>query len=91
MHLNDRDLIDANGIVDLVEFLEEYPTMTGGICNLRGDKIYELPESAFMAVPYLGSHPTGIVFNMDEYRLLGNREYLFNKEAAYLFWKAYMG
>lgn len=35
LHLNDRDLIDANGVVDLVEFLEEHPTMTGGICNLR--------------------------------------------------------
>ena len=36
LHLNDRDLIDANGIVNLVEFLEEHPTMTGGICNLMG-------------------------------------------------------
>ena len=54
---------------------------------LRGgekNRIYESPESSFMAVPYFGSHPTGIVFNIDEYRLLENREYLFTKEAAYI-------
>lgn len=37
-----------------------------------------------MAVTYFGSHPTGIVFNMDEYRLLRNREILFTKEVAYI-------
>lgn len=37
-----------------------------------------------MAIPYFGSHPTGIVFNMDEYRLLKNRNYLFTQEAAYI-------
>lgn len=41
-----------------------------------------MPEDSFMAVPYFGSHPTGIVFNLDEYRLLKNRNYLFAKEAA---------
>lgn len=49
-----------------------------------GYRIYESPESSFVAMPYFGSHPTGIVFNMDEYRLLKNRNYLFTKEAAYI-------
>lgn len=37
-----------------------------------------------MAIPYFGSHPTGIVFNMDEYRLLKNRQDMFTREAAYI-------
>lgn len=35
-HLNDRDLIDTDGIGDLIQFLREHPTMTGGICNIGG-------------------------------------------------------
>lgn len=35
-HLNDRDLIDTKGIVDLIAFLKEHPTVTGGICNMGG-------------------------------------------------------
>ena len=35
-HLNDRDLIDTAGLQDLIVFLKEHPTLTGGICNLRG-------------------------------------------------------
>ncbi len=46
--------------------------------------MYESPEDSFMAVPYFGPHPTGIVFNMDEYKLLKNRNHLFTKEAAYI-------
>lgn len=37
-----------------------------------------------MAIPYFGSHPTGIVFNMDEYRLLKNRQEMFTRESAYI-------
>lgn len=39
-HLNDRDLIDINGLQDLIGFLKEHPTLTGGICNLRGGTAY---------------------------------------------------
>jgi len=35
-HLNDRDLIDIHGLQELIIFLKEHPTLTGGICNLRG-------------------------------------------------------
>lgn len=85
LHLNDRDLIDSNGVIELIDFLKHHPTLTGGICDLTGGyRIYESPESSFMAIPYFGSHPTGIVFNMDEYRLLKNRNCLFTKEAAYI-------
>lgn len=84
LHLNDRDLIDSNGVIELIEFLKNHPTVTGGICNLTGGRIYESPESSFMAVPYFESHPTGVVFYMDEYRLLENREHLFTKEVAYI-------
>ena len=35
-HLNDRDLIDPEGVLGLIGFLKEHPTLTGGICNLRG-------------------------------------------------------
>ena len=32
-HLNDRDLIDTEGLADLINFLKERPTLTGGICK----------------------------------------------------------
>lgn len=37
-----------------------------------------------MSIPYFGSHPTGIVFNIDEYRLIWKRQKLFTREAAYI-------
>lgn len=37
-----------------------------------------------MSIPYFGSHPTGIVFNVDEYRLLKDRQKLFTRESAYI-------
>lgn len=84
-HLNDRDLIDANGVTDLIEFLKKHRMMTGGICNIRGGyKLLESLEECYMSVPYFGSHPTGIIFNIDEYRLLKNRQKMFTREAAYI-------
>lgn len=83
-HLNDRDLIDTEGLADLITFLKEHPTVTGGICNIGGYKLLESPEECFMSIPYFGSHPTGIIFNMDEYRLIRNRQKLFTREAAYI-------
>lgn len=35
-HLNDRDLIDTKGLTDLIAFLKDHPTVTGGLCNIRG-------------------------------------------------------
>lgn len=35
-HLNNRDLIDTTGLMDLISFLKIYPTVTGGICNIVG-------------------------------------------------------
>lgn len=35
-----------------------------------------------MNLPYFGSHPTGIVFNMDEYRLLDNRKQMFMNQQS---------
>lgn len=35
-HLNDRDLIDADGMAELIAFLKKHPTITGGLCNIRG-------------------------------------------------------
>lgn len=36
LHLNDRDLIDSNGVIELIDFLKHHPTLTGGICDLTG-------------------------------------------------------
>lgn len=83
-HLNDRDLIDADGMAELIAFLKKHPTITGGLCNIRGYKLLESPEECFISIPYFGSHPTGIVFNIDEYRLIKNRKKLFTREAAYI-------
>ena len=35
-HLNDRDLIDTEGVADLITFLKDHPTVTGGLCNIGG-------------------------------------------------------
>ena len=35
-HLNDRDLIDTEGMADLIAFLKDHPTVTGGLCNIGG-------------------------------------------------------
>lgn len=35
-HLNDRDLIDTKGLAELIAFLKDHPTVTGGLCNIRG-------------------------------------------------------
>ena len=37
-----------------------------------------------MAAPYFGSHPTGIVFNVAEYRLIKDRQEMYTREAAYI-------
>lgn len=85
LHLNDRDLIDTNGLMELIAFLKERPTLMGGICNLRGKAaLYSSPDEAFMAIPYFGSHPTGIVFNVAEYKLLDDRQMMFTKQESYI-------
>lgn len=84
-HLNDRDLIDTECMADLIAFLKDHPTVTGGLCNIGGGyKLLDSPEECFMSIPYFGSHPTGIVFNIDEYRLIQNRQELFTREVAYI-------
>lgn len=35
-HLNDRDLIDTKGLAESIAFLKDHPTVTGGLCNIRG-------------------------------------------------------
>ena len=35
-HLNDRDLIDTEGMADLIAFLKDHPTVTGGRCTIGG-------------------------------------------------------
>ena len=35
-HLNDRDVIDTEGMADLIAFLKDHPTVTGGLCNIGG-------------------------------------------------------
>ena len=48
-HLNDRDLIDTEGMADLVTFLKEHQTVTGGICNIGeggGTSCLNLPKNA---------------------------------------------
>lgn len=49
-----------------------------------GDSLYTSPEESLMAVPYFGYHPTGIVFNVTEYKLLSDRQQMFTKQAAYI-------
>lgn len=46
-HLNDRDLIDTDGVVDLIAFLKNHPTVMGGLCNIRGGtSCLNLPKNA---------------------------------------------
>lgn len=84
-HLNDRDYIDPDGIKKLITFLENNTMLNGGVCDLRfgrTKKVFYTSKSAFLRIPYFARHPTGIVFNMDVYRTIEERQTLFTKEKA---------
>lgn len=51
---------------------------------MGGYNLYSSPDEAFLAVPYFGSHPTGIVVNVKEFNLLQNRQQMFTRQAAYI-------
>lgn len=79
--MNERNLFDSVGLNDLISFLKLHLTLVAGICDIAaGYKIYESPEDAFIAVSYFSSHPIGIAFYIDEYRLLKNIKYIFTRE-----------
>lgn len=84
-HLNDRDYIDPDGIKELLVFLEDNPTMNGGVCDIRLGKKYKIlytVKSSFMKIPYFARHPTGIIFNMNVYHTIKERQSLFTTEKA---------
>lgn len=84
-HLNDRDHIDPDGIQKLIAFLEDHTMLNGGVCDIRFgrmNKVFYTPKSAFLKIPYFARHPTGVVFNMDVYRTIEERQTLFTKEKA---------
>lgn len=83
-HLNDRDTIDKNKLIKLINFLKHNTDTMGGICNLLyGHKIYNSTE-AFLKIPYEASHPTGIIFNVDAFRKIDNRAAFYTKEYSYI-------
>lgn len=84
-HLNDRDVVNIKGIEKLIEYLKAHANYSGGICSaLFKTREYLSPIDAFYNIPYRGSHPTGIVFNLEKYRKIGNREEIFTKKISYI-------
>ena len=81
-HLNDRDLICSDELVGFIDFLEENPDYSGGICKYlptcQEPKLLVDKNDAFMNVPFFSSHPTGMVFNVKKYRELENLAEVFN-------------
>ena len=83
-HLNDRDHISLDGLQRLIQFLKKNPNLKGGVCNLRkGYKIYS-SNKAFEKIPYAASHPTGIVFNVDAFHKIKNRDLFYAKRMCYI-------
>lgn len=85
LHLNDRDLFYTDKLLNLIDFLKAHPNCSAGICDSFSKlKFYETPEAAFYNIPYKGSHPSGIIFRMDLYKKILNREQIFTKEKSYI-------
>lgn len=84
IHLNDRDILDVKGLGRLICFLKKHQNLKGGICNLQhGEKIYN-SEQAFLKLPYIASHPTGIVFNTEAFHKIPNRRLIYSKKISYI-------
>ena len=83
MHLNDRDILLQENLPQLLDFLEKHKDCNGGVCkSIQTDttaKIYE-SDDALINIPYFATHPTGIIFNTQQYRKLGNLSKIFSKE-----------
>lgn len=85
LHLNDRDILHIDKLLDFIEFLKEHRDYVGGICDsYSGVKLYKTPEEALQAIPYRAVHPTGIVCRTDLYRTISERKCYFTKERAYI-------
>ena len=84
-HLNDRDTFHINELIPFIEYLKKHRDSSGGLCDsFKGDQFFETPEEALLNIAYMGSHPTGIVFNMERYHSIENRERLFTKQYSYI-------
>ena len=85
MHLNDRDIFYADKLIGLIKFLSNHPDYTGGICDdFLKIRYYLTPENALLNIPYKAAHPTGIIFRMDLYKKIPQRELLFKKKLSYI-------
>ncbi|BAL82299.1 hypothetical protein SELR_05910 [Selenomonas ruminantium subsp. lactilytica TAM6421] len=82
-HLNDRDVIYADKLVEFIDFLENHSDCNGGVCKYlstcQEPKLFMNGIDAFMNVPFFASHPTGIVFNVDKYREIEDLGDIFDK------------
>lgn len=81
-HLNDRDEILEDKLVCFIDFLEKHLDYNGGICKyIKTDTrpiICLEKEDALMNVPFFSSHPTGVVFNVKEYKKLQSLDSYFS-------------
>lgn len=84
-HLNDRDLIDIERIPELIQFLKASPNLGGGISTSKVKEymVYDHVQ-AFLQIPYMAEHPTGIIFNTAFYRAIADRANIFSKKYSYI-------
>ncbi len=84
-HLNDRDNINVSKLNDFINFLKTHKDASGGLCDsFKKIEWYETPVEALNGIPYKGSHPTGVVFNMHLYHKIKERQSIFTKKGSYI-------
>lgn len=86
IHLNDRDKLIAENLVEFISFLEEHEDFTGGVCKfmpgMECPLEYHGVKSTVMNLPYFSLHMTGLVFHTGCWRKISDRKELFTREKS---------
>ena len=85
-HLNDRDIIHEDELSRFIDFLDTHRDHNGGLCKYVSTssmpKLFREKDEAFMNLAYFASHPTGMVFNTESYKRLGDVREVFDKRVG---------
>lgn len=83
-HLNDRDTVVTEKLLDFIEFLKKHPKYNGGICKYISTNTEPIlctsSMQALMNVPYFAIHPTGVVLNIDSYHKVKGLDDIFSRQ-----------
>lgn len=80
MHLNDRDTIYPEELLNFIKFLKKNTFLNGGVClNSGKTRIFKNVKDGIMNVPYYSYHPTGIFFKNSEYKKITRHDFFTKK------------